>query len=91
MQQQSAELMKFDTQINSKHPVRKPILNGDQVSSTLLKRQEATQGCQYNTFSDSRVPAEYKFLFLQFSFSKRHSLLISSSSKVFYSPNTVSV
>lgn len=85
------ELTKFDTQKFSKHPVRKPILNGDQVSGTLLRRHEETRGCQCNAFSDSRVPAEYKFLFLQFSFSKRHSLLISSSSRVFCYANSVSI
>jgi hypothetical protein len=72
-------MLKNDAETNSKHPVQNPILNVDQVPSTLLWRQEAARGCQYNAFIDSRVPAEYKFLFLQFSLSKRQSLLISSS------------
>jgi hypothetical protein len=43
---QPTGLLNFDTEIIPKHPVEKPILNGDQVSSTLLRRQEATRGCQ---------------------------------------------
>jgi hypothetical protein len=70
-----------------KHPVGRSTLNGNQVSSAW---REVTQWCQEDASNDSRLAAEYKFLFLQFSFSKRHILLILPSPKVFCSPNAAS-